>query len=69
MGILQVIGFIAAAGATVVFVVKLYFKMIAGVCKSKRRIDGQVAIITGANSGKLSWFCKTEILKYGDTDD
>ena len=28
--------------------------MVAGVCKSKRRIDGQVAIVTGANSGKCN---------------
>jgi len=36
----------------IILAVKIYFKMVAGVCKSKRRIDGQVAIITGANSGK-----------------
>jgi len=31
--------------------VKVYFKFKAGLCRSKRRVDGQVAIITGANSG------------------
>jgi len=28
---------------------RLYFK--GGVCKSKKRLDGKVAIITGANTG------------------
>jgi len=36
---------------SVVLSVKVYFKLTSGVCKSKRRVDGQVAIITGANSG------------------
>ena len=25
-----------------------------GICKSKKRLDGKVAIITGANSGKMN---------------
>ena len=29
---------------------RVYFK--GGVCKSKKRLDGKVAIITGANTGK-----------------
>lgn len=51
MGFLTVLGYGVGMIALAVGLVKLYFKMAAGVCKSKRRIDGQVAIITGANSG------------------
>ncbi|CAG7634276.1 unnamed protein product [Allacma fusca] len=51
MGFLQ---FLLWTPAVIVFVavaVKIYFKAITGICKSKKRVDGQVAIITGANSG------------------
>jgi len=55
MGVLLGIGYFLGAVVAGVFGVKLYFKAIAGVCKSKRRIDGQVAIVTGSNTGKW-WF-------------
>lgn len=51
MGVLTIIGYGVGLIVLGIGLVKLYFKMVAGVCKSKRRIDGQVAIITGANSG------------------
>jgi len=51
MGVLQTLAYIPVGLIALAALVKLYFKLITGVCKSKRRIDGQVAIITGANSG------------------
>jgi retinol dehydrogenase-12 len=35
----------------IVAIIKLYMKFMTGMCKSQKRIDGQVVIITGANSG------------------
>jgi len=46
-----VLGYLVGSGVGVVLLVKLYFKMMAGVCKSQRRLDGKVAIVTGSNSG------------------
>jgi hypothetical protein len=51
MGVLTILGYIFGTAIVGVFGAKLYFKMIAGVCKSKRKLDGQVAVVTGANSG------------------
>jgi len=51
MGFLQILFYIFAVAVGGVAATKLYFKLVAGVCKSKRRIDGQVAIVTGSNSG------------------
>ncbi len=52
MGVLTILGYGVGMIALAIGLVKLYFKLAAGVCKSKKRIDGQVAIITGANGGK-----------------
>jgi len=49
--LVEVLLYTPVALLSAVFVVKLYFKWAAGVCKSKRRIDGQVVVITGANTG------------------
>jgi NAD(P)-dependent dehydrogenase (short-subunit alcohol dehydrogenase family) len=51
MGYLQFFLWAPAIITVVALGVKIYFKAITGICKSKRRIDGQVAIVTGANSG------------------
>ncbi|CAL8073870.1 unnamed protein product [Orchesella dallaii] len=51
MGALCVLTYIGVGLVSIVGAVKLYFKMTAGKCKSTRRIDGQVAVITGSNQG------------------
>jgi NAD(P)-dependent dehydrogenase (short-subunit alcohol dehydrogenase family) len=51
MAFLQILLGIVTVVVGGVAVAKIYFKLVAGVCKSKRRIDGQVAIVTGSNSG------------------
>jgi len=51
MGFLQALLWVPAVILLVGVATKIYFKAVTGICKSKRRIDGQVAIITGANSG------------------
>jgi hypothetical protein len=51
MGYLAYLLYTPIVLVSVVLAVKAYFKLVAGVCKSKKRVDGQVAIITGANSG------------------
>ena len=33
---------------------KMYTKLTPGMCTSRRRIDGQTAIVTGANVGKTN---------------
>lgn len=47
-GVLYIVGGIFGLVAGV----KLYFKATAGRCNSKRRIEGQVAVITGSNQGE-----------------
>jgi len=59
-----VLGYLLGSTVGVVVLVKLYFKMAAGVCKSKRRLDGKVAIVTGSNSG-IGYETAKELAKRG----
>lgn len=42
---------IAIAFASCLIAVKIYLKATTGVCKSTKKLNGKVAIITGANTG------------------
>lgn len=53
MGVLLGLAYIVGGVAGIVAGVKLYFKATAGKCTSTRRLDGQVAVITGSNQGIL----------------
>jgi len=52
MAFVSILAYTLLGLTSIVLGIKFYCKMVAGVCKSKKRVDGQVAIITGANSGK-----------------
>lgn len=54
MSVLVFLGVYLPLGLIVAVIgIKVYFKAVAGVCKSKKRVDGQVAIVTGSNSGTV----------------
>ncbi len=38
-------------GVILMVVLKIYFELSMGVCKSTKRLDGRTIIVTGANSG------------------
>jgi len=61
---LHIILYTFSAVITGIVGTKLYFKWTTGVCKSKKRVDGQVAIITGANSG-LGFESAKELVRRG----